>query len=200
MSPDIFRPTRLAALLLTLGIGLGLANGAARAEPLPAVVDKVLLQQPSVRSAQALLRAAEAQITQVRSDFLPSLGLSYRNADSRDETQGRPLDRNIRRSDVSIRWNIFNGATDTNRLRAAGFTRDAADADLDNVLEQVANVCQTTVIQDAWSRGQPVAVHGWIYGIKDGLLHDLDLCISGPDQIPDVYRAWPDMRPPHRRR
>ena len=52
----------------------------------------------------------------------------------------------------------------------------------------------------AWRKGQKLAVHGWIYGIKDGLLHDLDLCISGPDQIPDVYRAWPDMRPPHRRR
>jgi adhesin transport system outer membrane protein len=102
------------------------------------VVDKVLLQQPSVRSAQALLRAAEAQITQVRSDFLPSLGLSYRNSDSRDETQGRPVDRNVRRSDASLRWNVFNGAADTNRLRAAGFTRDAADADLDSVLEQVA--------------------------------------------------------------
>ena len=129
----LFRPTRLAALLLGLG-----CIAQAHAEALPAVVDKVLLQQPSVRSAQALLRAADAQITQARSDFLPSVGLSYRNADSRDETQGRPLDRNIRRSDASLRWNIFNGATDTNRLRAAGFTRDAADADLDNVLEQVA--------------------------------------------------------------
>jgi outer membrane protein TolC len=86
------------------------------------VVDKVLLQQPSVRSAQALLRAAEAQITQVRSDFLPSLGLSYRNSDARDETQGRPVDRNVRRSDASLRWNVFNGAADTHRLRAAGFT------------------------------------------------------------------------------
>lgn len=130
------RRTRLAAILATLG--LGLAAGIAHAEPLPAVVDKVLLQQPSVRSAQALLRAAEAQIVQVRSDFLPSLGLSYRNSDSRDETLGNPIDRNVRRTDASLRWNIFNGATDTNRLRAAGFTRDAADADLDNVLEQVA--------------------------------------------------------------
>ena len=69
-----------------------------------------------------------------------------------------------------------------------------------NVAEQVANVCHTTIIQNAWRKGQELAVHGWIYGIKDGLLHDLDLCVSGPDQIPDVYRAWPDMRPPHRRR
>ncbi|MNH21756.1 Carbonic anhydrase 2 [compost metagenome] len=66
--------------------------------------------------------------------------------------------------------------------------------------EQVANVCHTTIIQNAWRKGQELAVHGWIYGIKDGLLHDLDLCVSGPEQIPDVYRAWPDMRPPHRRR
>ena len=46
-----------------------------------------------------LLRAAEAQVVQVRSDFLPSLGLTYRNSDARDETQGRPVDRNVRRSD-----------------------------------------------------------------------------------------------------
>ena len=127
------RPTRLAALLLGLGC---LAQ--AHAEALPAVVDKVLLQQPSVRSAQALLRAADAQITQARSDFLPSVGLSYRNADSRDETQGRPIDRNIRRSDASLRWNLFNGGADTARLQAGGLYRDAADADLDNVLEQVS--------------------------------------------------------------
>jgi carbonic anhydrase len=49
-----------------------------------------------------------------------------------------------------------------------------------NVAEQVANVCHTTIIQNAWRKGQELAVHGWIYGIKDGLLHDLDLCISGP--------------------
>ncbi len=48
-----------------------------------------------------------------------------------------------------------------------------------NVAEQVDNVCQTTIVQDAWSRGQALAVHGWIYGIDDGLLHDLDLCIDG---------------------
>jgi carbonic anhydrase len=42
-----------------------------------------------------------------------------------------------------------------------------------NVIEQVANVCRTTIVRDAWSRGQPLAVHGWIYSIKDGLLRDL---------------------------
>lgn len=127
------RPTRLAALLLALGFAAGV-----QAEALPAVVDKVLLQQPSVRSAQALLRAADAQITQARSDFLPSVGLSYRNADSRDETQGRPIDRNIRRSDASLRWNLFNGGADTARVQAGGLYRDAAEADLDNVLSRSA--------------------------------------------------------------
>jgi len=42
-----------------------------------------------------------------------------------------------------------------------------------NVVEQVKHVCQTTIVQDAWRRGQPVAVHGWIYDLRDGLLRDL---------------------------
>ena len=42
-----------------------------------------------------------------------------------------------------------------------------------NVIEQVANVCQTTVLQDAWSRGQDVTVHGWVYGLADGLLREI---------------------------
>jgi carbonic anhydrase len=42
-----------------------------------------------------------------------------------------------------------------------------------NVVQQVANVCHTTMVQDAWQRGQPVAVHGWIYGLHDGCIHDL---------------------------
>ncbi len=42
-----------------------------------------------------------------------------------------------------------------------------------NVIEQAANVCATTIVRDAWDRGQPVTVHGWIYGLRDGLLRDL---------------------------
>lgn len=59
-----------------------------------------------------------------------------------------------------------------------------------NVAAQVENVCHTTVVQDAWRRGQPVAVHGWIYDLEDGLLRDLDLCIECQEQIPDVYRMY----------
>jgi len=49
-----------------------------------------------------------------------------------------------------------------------------------NVTEQVGNVSQTTIVRDAWDRGQKLAVHGWIYGLKDGLLRDLDTTLTGP--------------------
>lgn len=48
-----------------------------------------------------------------------------------------------------------------------------------NVVDQVRNVCRTTAVQEAWRRGQPVSVHGWIYSIEDGLLRDLGVCVSG---------------------
>jgi len=48
-----------------------------------------------------------------------------------------------------------------------------------NVIEQVANVSQTTVVRDAWSKSQPLTVHGWIYGLSDGLLRDLGVTVSG---------------------
>jgi carbonic anhydrase len=52
-----------------------------------------------------------------------------------------------------------------------------------NVLEQVINVCQTTIVQDAWERGQSLTIHSWIYGLKDGLLRDLGLTLSGPEDL-----------------
>jgi carbonic anhydrase len=48
-----------------------------------------------------------------------------------------------------------------------------------NVIEQVANVSQTTVVHDAWSRQQSLTIHGWIYGLTDGLLRDLGVSVSG---------------------
>lgn len=57
-----------------------------------------------------------------------------------------------------------------------------------NVKAQVANVCHTTIVQDAWRRGQELAVHGWIYALSDGLLRDLGLCIERSDQIPPPYQ------------
>ncbi len=52
-----------------------------------------------------------------------------------------------------------------------------------NVLEQVINVSQTTVVQDAWARHQPLAVHGWIYDLSDGLIRDLGIHVSSPKNI-----------------
>lgn len=57
-----------------------------------------------------------------------------------------------------------------------------------NVVDQVANVCHTTIVQDAWRRGQALAVHSWIYSIQDGLLRDLNFSFSGQEQIPPIYR------------
>ena len=48
-----------------------------------------------------------------------------------------------------------------------------------NVIEQVENVCQTTVVQGAWERGQDLTVHGWCYGLQDGLVRDLGVSRSG---------------------
>ena len=56
-----------------------------------------------------------------------------------------------------------------------------------NVLEQVRNVCQTSIVQEAWARGQSLAVHGWIYGVGDGLLRDLGLSVSDPDSLASAY-------------
>ena len=58
-----------------------------------------------------------------------------------------------------------------------------------NVIEQVAHVCQTTVVRDAWLRGQALAVHGWIYGLRDGLLRDLEMCVTAQAELPDRYAA-----------
>ncbi len=58
-----------------------------------------------------------------------------------------------------------------------------------NVIEQVANVCQTTIALDAWERGQELTIHGWIYGLQDGLLRDLNVTVAGADQTLDVYQS-----------
>jgi carbonic anhydrase len=58
-----------------------------------------------------------------------------------------------------------------------------------NVIEQVVNVCQTTIVGDAWDRGQPLAVHGWVYGLEDGLVCDLLTTVTGRDEADERYRA-----------
>jgi carbonic anhydrase len=58
-----------------------------------------------------------------------------------------------------------------------------------NVLEQSRNVCRTTIVEDAWRRGQSVTVHGWVYGLHNGLLGDLSLTVSNSEQMQDAYLA-----------
>ena len=57
-----------------------------------------------------------------------------------------------------------------------------------NAIEQVVNVAQTTVLQAAWERGQAVVLHGWVYGLKDGLVQDLFMTVRGNDDVDQAYR------------
>ena len=57
-----------------------------------------------------------------------------------------------------------------------------------NVVEQVLNVCNTTVVRGAWERGQELAVHGWIYGVDDGRLRDLGLTVTAVAELEEIYR------------
>ena len=58
-----------------------------------------------------------------------------------------------------------------------------------NVIEQVGNVALSTVLQDAWARGQQITVHGWVYGLGDGLLKDLQVSMDNSASVVDVFRA-----------
>ncbi len=58
-----------------------------------------------------------------------------------------------------------------------------------NVLEQVTNLCHTPVVKDAWKRGQKLTIHGWVYGLKDGLVHDLGITVDCPEDLTTRYDA-----------
>ncbi len=77
---------------------------------------------------------------------------------------------------------------DVNRFHADKFiglnTQEKEDLLCElNVVEQVTNVCNSTIVQRAWERGDELNVHGWVYGIHDGILKDMDMCISSPEQL-----------------
>jgi len=65
-------------------------------------------------------------------------------------------------------------------------TRHARLCEL-NVVEQVVNVCQTTIVQDAWARGQKVGVHGWVYSLLDGRVRELGMGVDSPEELPEAY-------------
>ena len=58
-----------------------------------------------------------------------------------------------------------------------------------NVIEQVTNVCHTTIVRDAWDRGQELTVHGWVYGLHDGRARDLHVTVTSFEETTAVYQA-----------
>jgi carbonic anhydrase len=58
-----------------------------------------------------------------------------------------------------------------------------------NVIEQAANVCRTTIVRDAWDRSQKLAVHGWIYGLQNGLLRDLNMTVTDLEETRPTYQT-----------
>ena len=78
----------------------------------------------------------------------------------------------------------------TDALRAIGLVEGRLNRLCElNVIEQVANVCQTSIVRDAWESGQELAVHGWIYGLEDGLLRDLKVTVVNRDEASGVCKG-----------
>ncbi len=84
--------------------------------------------------------------------------------------------------DVAIKHAEILNAIDLEALRHARLCEL-------NVIEQVVNVCQTTVVQDAWARGQSLSVHGWIYGLLDGRIRELGFGVDAPDDLAPAYAS-----------
>ena len=95
---------------------------------------------------------------------------------------------------VGLADNWIRHVTDVATLHAAMLERMPSPARADrlcelNVIQQATNLCQTTIVQDAWMRGQRLSVHGWIYGLDDGRLRPLAENIAGPDDVPRIHDA-----------
>jgi carbonic anhydrase len=84
--------------------------------------------------------------------------------------------------DVALKHGELLAAIDLESLRHARLCEL-------NVVEQVVNACQTTVVQDAWARGQSLSVHGWIYGLLDGRIRELGVGVDAPEQLAIAYAS-----------
>ena len=97
-----------------------------------------------------------------------------------------------KRTPLGLIDNWLRHVQDVADRHQARFTRAMTDAhSVDrlcelNVLEQAANVCRTTIVQDAWRRGQPLQVHGWIYRLQNGLIHDFGLSVARDAMLEDA--------------
>ena len=97
-----------------------------------------------------------------------------------------------KRTPLGLIDNWLRHVQDVADRHGARFTRGMTDAhNVDrlcelNVLEQAANVCRTTIVQDAWRRGQPLQVHGWIYRLQNGLIRDLGMSVARDTMLDEV--------------
>ena len=88
--------------------------------------------------------------------------------------------------------NWLHHVQDVQERHAAAITATGPDGAVDrlcelNVIEQARNVCQTTIVRDAWIRGQAISIHSWISSLRDGLLRDLEFTVSAEDEVLDRY-------------
>jgi carbonic anhydrase len=96
-----------------------------------------------------------------------------------------------KRTPLGLIDNWLRHVQDVAERHRAVFTRGMTDSQSAdrlcelNVLEQAANVCRTTIVQDAWRRGKPLQVHGWIYRLQNGLIRDLELSVSRDGMLDD---------------
>jgi carbonic anhydrase len=101
----------------------------------------------------------------------------------------------LRRERLGLSDNWLRHVQDVRQKHEKSLTNAGGDAEVFdwlcelNVIEQVANVCQTTIARDAWERGQELAVHGWIYGLQDGLLRDLNVTVTAFQETSTIYHA-----------
>ena len=101
----------------------------------------------------------------------------------------------LRRDRLGLSDNWLRHVQDVRQKHEESLAKTGGDAEAAqrlcelNVIEQVVNVCQTTIALDAWERGQELTVHGWIYGLKDGLLRDLNVTVGGVDETLTAYQA-----------
>ena len=101
----------------------------------------------------------------------------------------------LRRQRLGLSDNWLRHVEDVREKHAASLAHTGNDTAAGNrlcelnVIEQAVNVCQTTIARDAWERGQELTVHGWIYGLQDGLLRDLNMTVDNFSETQAVYQA-----------
>jgi carbonic anhydrase len=101
----------------------------------------------------------------------------------------------LRREQLGLSDNWLRHLQDVREKHENLLVKQGGDAETSNrlcelnVVEQVVNVCHTTIARDAWKRGQELTVHGWIYGLQDGLLRDLKVTVADLPETDSVYRA-----------